>query len=76
MLLESFSEHFLATFPDLVGGRVLVALSGGADSVALLHLLTAEDLALEIEATHVHHGVRGIEADRDADVPGVRGLVA
>jgi tRNA(Ile)-lysidine synthase len=66
MLLESFSEHFLATFPDLVGGRVLVALSGGADSVALLHLLTAEDLALEIEATHVHHGVRGIEADRDA----------
>jgi tRNA(Ile)-lysidine synthase len=66
MSLDDFAEHFLATFPDLVGQRVLVALSGGADSVALLQLLTAEDLALEIEAAHVHHGVRGPEADRDA----------
>jgi tRNA(Ile)-lysidine synthase len=66
MFLTGFAEHFLATFPELVGRRVLVALSGGADSVALLHLLRHEDLALDLEAAHVHHGVRGEEANRDA----------
>ena len=66
MALETFSEHFLATFPELVGQRVLTALSGGPDSVALLHLLCRDDLALILEAAHVHHGVRGEEADCDA----------
>ncbi len=61
-----FVEHFQATFPDLVGHRVLVALSGGSDSVALLHLLGDGTLSLDLEAAHVHHGVRGAEADSDA----------
>ncbi|MBE6793170.1 MAG: tRNA(Ile)-lysidine synthetase, partial [Ruminococcaceae bacterium] len=50
------------------GDRVLVALSGGADSVALLHALLSlrEELKLtEIAAAHLHHGLRGEEADRD-----------
>jgi tRNA(Ile)-lysidine synthase len=66
MILSGFTEHFLATFPELVGRRVLAALSGGSDSVALLHLLRDEGLALDLEAAHVHHGIRGEEADRDA----------
>jgi tRNA(Ile)-lysidine synthase len=66
MPLADFVRHFAATFPELVGHRVLVALSGGPDSVALFHLLRHEDLALDLEAAHVHHGVRGDEADRDA----------
>ena len=41
-----------------------VALSGGADSVALLSLLAAD---AHVCAVHVHHGIRGAEADRDAD---------
>ena len=41
-----------------------VALSGGADSVALLCLLS--DLPA-LSAVHVHHGIRGAEADRDAN---------
>jgi tRNA(Ile)-lysidine synthetase-like protein len=61
-----FAEYFRARFPHLVGRRVLVALSGGADSVALLHLLRNPELALSLEAAHVHHGVRGAEADGDA----------
>jgi tRNA(Ile)-lysidine synthase len=39
-----------------------VALSGGADSVALLSLLAKDPL---VSAVHVHHGIRGAEADRD-----------
>jgi tRNA(Ile)-lysidine synthase len=66
MPLEDFARHFAATFPELVGQRVLVALSGGPDSVALLHLLRGADFAFDLEAAHVHHGVRGEEADRDA----------
>ncbi len=48
---------------------VLVGFSGGADSVALLHLLKAFSLrdGFAILAVHVHHGIRGTEADRDAE---------
>ncbi len=51
------------------GDRVIVALSGGADSVCLLVVLNElrEVLGLELKAVHVHHGLRGEEADRDRD---------
>ena len=42
---------------------VLAALSGGADSVALLLALT--ELEIPVSACHLHHGLRGAEADRD-----------
>ena len=47
--------------------RVAVALSGGADSVALLRALAARssELGLVIHAAHLHHGLRGEEADGD-----------
>lgn len=49
------------------GDRVIVALSGGADSVCLLVVLNElkDELGIELEAVHVHHGIRGAEADRD-----------
>ena len=45
--------------------RILVALSGGADSTALLMALY--ELRRPVCAVHVHHGIRGGEADRDAE---------
>lgn len=51
-----------------VGDRVLVAVSGGPDSVALLHILIVlrEELGLELEVAHLEHGIRGEEAREDA----------
>ena len=67
-LPETFSRSFAQEFPDLVGAPVLVALSGGSDSVALLHLFLAacEQLGSELHAAHVHHHLRGAVADGDA----------
>ena len=49
-------------------GICTAALSGGADSTALLLCLheLKEQLSLDLRAVHVHHGIRGAEADRDA----------
>lgn len=48
---------------------VLVGVSGGADSVCLIYVLDKlkERLGINLTAVHVHHGIRGAEADRDAD---------
>lgn len=45
--------------------RVLVGVSGGPDSVALL--LGLAELSIDVRAVHVHHGWRGTDADADAD---------
>lgn len=51
------------------GLRVAVAVSGGADSVALMRalLVERERLGLVLSVAHLHHGIRGEEADQDAE---------
>ena len=46
------------------GEAVQVAFSGGADSTALL--LGLQELGYAVSACHLHHGLRGAEANRDA----------
>ena len=51
------------------GSRIVVALSGGADSMTLmsvLHELKGE-YGFTLEACHVNHGIRGDDAKRDED---------
>lgn len=50
------------------GDVVIVAVSGGADSVALLHVLRnmKSELGIELIAAHINHGIRGEDADQDA----------
>ena len=49
------------------GDRVGVAVSGGADSVGLLRALLdlRRELGIVLSVVHVHHGIRGSEADDD-----------
>ncbi|MFZ0662661.1 MAG: tRNA lysidine(34) synthetase TilS [Acidobacteriaceae bacterium] len=51
------------------GMRLAIAVSGGADSVALLRALVeaAPEIGLVLSVAHMHHGIRGAEADGDAD---------
>jgi len=50
------------------GDRILIAVSGGPDSVCLAHHLrrVSGPKRLRLSMLHVHHGLRGKEADRDA----------
>ena len=53
-----------------VGERVCCAVSGGADSVAMLLAMQEanarkESLGVVLSAAHVHHGLRGADADAD-----------
>ena len=47
--------------------RIVAGVSGGADSIAMLSILRdlKEESGFELRAVHVHHGIRGKEADRD-----------
>ena len=49
------------------GDRIICALSGGADSVALLWglYLLREKLQITLEAAHFNHSLRGAESDAD-----------
>lgn len=51
------------------GKKVLIALSGGADSVCLMHLLAQkrDEYGMRLCAAHYHHGIRGDDADGDLE---------
>ncbi|MDR5659120.1 tRNA lysidine(34) synthetase TilS [Serpentinicella sp. ANB-PHB4] len=51
-----------------VGDKVIVGISGGPDSVCLLHALHSikEDLKIDLYAAHLNHNFRGIASQLDA----------
>ncbi len=62
--LLSFNRKYSLMQP---GDRIVCAVSGGADSVALLFALylLKEKLHIDLSAAHFNHGLRGEESDRD-----------
>lgn len=64
-------HHLLAP-----GETVVIGVSGGPDSLCLLHLLCQlrDEYDLALHVAHLHHGLRGAEADADAEF--VRTLAA
>ncbi len=67
-LVRHLKRQIRTQWPDGVA-CLLVGVSGGADSMCLLQLLRqcAEEKQFCLEAVHVHHGIRGKEADLDRD---------
>jgi len=51
------------------GERILLAVSGGADSTCLLHLMVSlkEKLGISLHVAHLDHQLRGKESEADAD---------
>jgi tRNA(Ile)-lysidine synthase len=68
--LEMQVRKTIRAFDMLSGGEhVLVGVSGGADSTALLFCLhaLASEFHLALSIAHLNHGIRGAEADADED---------
>ncbi|HUT68886.1 MAG TPA: ATP-binding protein, partial [Dehalococcoidales bacterium] len=63
-MLRFIQAHRLATS----GERLLVAVSGGPDSVCLLHILVKlqKELNVELHVAHLNHQLRGAESEADA----------
>ena len=66
-LLQKVTEYNKKYSMLQEGDKVLVGLSGGADSVCLLYVLKelAEKVHFSVYALHVNHGIRGKDADAD-----------
>src|SRR5437764_13922785 len=60
-MIEQAARRFLDAHG--IRGRVVVAVSGGADSTALLFALS--EIGIPIVAAHVNHHLRGAESDAD-----------
>ncbi len=68
MLEQHVLEFFTEKCPTEPGDKLLVAVSGGPDSVALLYLLlqVQDSLGFELHVAHLNHKMRGDESDEDA----------
>jgi tRNA(Ile)-lysidine synthase len=62
-LLEQFQKHITNSLPFLKESKLLIAVSGGMDSVILTHLCHA--LKLDIALAHCNFKLRGKESDQD-----------
>jgi tRNA(Ile)-lysidine synthase len=67
-VVRSRLRHFIQHH-GLAGSTLVIAVSGGPDSVCLLHALTSlkNELCLSLHVAHLDHGLRGAESDADAE---------
>lgn len=65
-VLKTINDYHMMSDCETLG----IGLSGGADSVCLAHILCANKELLgikKLKGIHIHHGIRGDEADRDLE---------
>lgn len=64
-VLRALSDYMMLENTD----EIVVGFSGGADSVCLLHILDSlkDTYGYSLKAVHINHGIRGVEAESDAD---------
>jgi tRNA(Ile)-lysidine synthase len=62
-MLKKFEKHINLSFPFLKEGKLLIAISGGLDSVVLTHLL--HKLNFDISLAHCNFNLREDESDTD-----------
>ena len=67
--IEKFEKYSKEEGLWKAGDGIVVGVSGGADSLCLLYFFCAirEKYNLKIYGIHIHHGVRGSEANEDAE---------
>ncbi|SHH46795.1 tRNA lysidine(34) synthetase TilS [Winogradskyella jejuensis] len=64
-MLQLFSEHILSKLSFLKNARLVVAISGGIDSVVLAHL--CKKLGFDFALAHCNFSLRGDESDADEE---------
>ncbi|MFT6688475.1 MAG: tRNA(Ile)-lysidine synthase [Saprospiraceae bacterium] len=62
-MLQEFNKHIIKDFPFLEGKKLLIACSGGLDSVVLSRLM--KELNYNISLAHCNFSLRGLESDED-----------
>ncbi|HEX5743788.1 MAG TPA: tRNA lysidine(34) synthetase TilS [Flavobacteriaceae bacterium] len=62
-MLEKFKQHLFKNHPYLKDKKILIAVSGGLDSMILTHLM--HQLNLDIALAHCNFKLRGAESDTD-----------
>jgi tRNA(Ile)-lysidine synthase len=75
--VEQRVDRFIQEHQLVLSGKyLLVAVSGGADSVCLLHILVGlrDKLGINLHIAHLDHRLRGVESEADADY--VQGLAS
>ena len=62
-MLKKFQRHLNTNFPQLKDKKLLLAVSGGIDSMVLMHLF--QQLHYDISIAHCNFQLRGNESDGD-----------
>lgn len=68
-MLQEVSSYIKSNYLIEAGDRIVIGVSGGADSICLLHVLYElyYHKGVELFVVHINHGIRGAEADRDEE---------
>jgi len=64
-MLQKFDQHITMNFPFLKESKLLLAISGGLDSVVLMHL--CNQLKLSVSLAHCNFKLRNEESDLDEE---------